>query len=282
MASPQQSYRRGPWSASEDAQLLQHIQLYGLHNWKLIASLLIIRTPKQCRERYHQNLKPSLNHSKITKEEGEKIEQLVRKIGKRWTKIAERLLGRSDNSVKNWWNGEMKRRERCRRLRSQSYNQDGINATVITTQDIRDSEDNMNRVATPQYATRSSPVARNLRLDISPKHHYYSPLSTPAYTESPRGEALDLLPNAGSAFSASPHLRPPTPINENTPLSLPSSYSVQTQRSLREPTYTSSNRLSPSLRSHVSSIQHNFPINLGHPEYPCQRDTRMNLANILG
>ena len=275
MASSQQSYRKGPWSAGEDVQLLQHIQLYGLHNWKQIASLVNTRTPKQCRERYHQNLKPSLNRSKITKEEGEKIEQLVRKIGKRWTKIAQRLQGRSDNAVKNWWNGEMKKRERCRRLRSQSYSQDEINTTVITTQDIsRHPEDNMNRVATPQFATQSSPVPRNLIFDISPKHHRYSPLSSLGYAGSSRGEA--------SAFSASPRMRPPTISNENTPPLLPSAYSVQNYRRFREPTYTPSNRLSHSLRLHVASIQHNSPIDSGHPKYPYQRDTRMNLASILG
>ncbi|RMZ78084.1 hypothetical protein DV737_g4007, partial [Chaetothyriales sp. CBS 132003] len=63
------------------------------------------RSPKQCRERYHQNLKPSLNHEPISNDEGELIEQLVQEIGKHWAEIARRLGNRSDNAVKNWWNG---------------------------------------------------------------------------------------------------------------------------------------------------------------------------------
>ena len=70
------------------------------------------RSPKQCRERYHQNLKPTLNHEPISPEEGEIIEQLVQDMGKRWGEIARRLGNRSDNAVKNWWNGSMNRRKR--------------------------------------------------------------------------------------------------------------------------------------------------------------------------
>jgi Myb-like DNA-binding protein FlbD len=40
------------------------------------------------------------------------IEQLVHEMGKRWAEIARRLGNRSDNAVKNWWNGSMNRRKR--------------------------------------------------------------------------------------------------------------------------------------------------------------------------
>ncbi|KAF3001137.1 hypothetical protein E8E14_002823 [Neopestalotiopsis sp. 37M] len=104
--------RRGPWSQAEDNMLMNLVNQNGASNWVKVSSMLQTRSAKQCRERYHQNLKPTLNHEPISAEEGELIEHLVTTIGKRWAEIARRLQNRSDNAVKNWWNGSQNRRRR--------------------------------------------------------------------------------------------------------------------------------------------------------------------------
>lgn len=83
--------------------LLQLVAVYGRHIWVFISSFTT-RSSKQCREHFHQTLKPELNRTPITLEEGATIEQHVDKMGKSWTRIARQLRGgRSDSDVKNWW-----------------------------------------------------------------------------------------------------------------------------------------------------------------------------------
>ena len=90
---------------------IQLVCTQGSNNWVQISQHIQHRSPKQCRERYHQNLQPSLNHEQISTQEGEPIEQTVNEMGKRWAEIAQRLRNQSGNAVKNWWNGSMNRRK---------------------------------------------------------------------------------------------------------------------------------------------------------------------------
>ena len=103
---------KGPWTPSEDVQLLALVSELGAEKWVVIASRIGSRTGKQCRERWHNHVNPNLNKKPFTKEEEELISQLYHQWGPRWAEISKQLTGRSDNAVKNYWNTTMQRKYR--------------------------------------------------------------------------------------------------------------------------------------------------------------------------
>lgn len=114
-------YKRGQWLQREDHLLLSLIFTQGRKNWVTISAAMATRSPKQCRERYQQHLRPGLKHGPITPEEGRIINGMVESIGKQWARIARHLQGRSDNAIKNWWYSATNRRQHDRPHDLQSY-----------------------------------------------------------------------------------------------------------------------------------------------------------------
>ncbi|CAD8107387.1 unnamed protein product [Paramecium primaurelia] len=100
-----------PWSKEED-QILINIanDHYYKNNWtELTIQFNSIsstqRYPKQIRERWNNVLNPNISRSTWTKEEKIQLLQLILNYGKKWSKIQGELNGRSENQIKNQYNG---------------------------------------------------------------------------------------------------------------------------------------------------------------------------------
>ena len=102
---------KGPWTKEEDDTVIRMVNELGVDSakWTLIAEKLNGRVGKQARERWYNHLDPTLSKLPWTSEETEKMIELQKVYGNRWSKIATFLPGRSENTVKNRWNSAARR-----------------------------------------------------------------------------------------------------------------------------------------------------------------------------
>ena len=102
---------KGHWTEEEDQKIIECIN-NGMIKWASIAEMIPGRIGKQCRERWFNQLDPSLNKGPWTNEEDEILMNAQQEYGNAWTRIAKLLPGRSENMAKNRWNSSLSKRSR--------------------------------------------------------------------------------------------------------------------------------------------------------------------------
>ncbi|GMI77572.1 MYB-like 102, A. THALIANA MYB 4 [Hibiscus trionum] len=103
--------KKGPWTPEEDQKLVDYIRKHGYGNWRTLPKNAgLQRCGKSCRLRWNNYLRPDIKRGRFSFEEEEAIIQLHSVLGNKWSAIAARLPGRTDNEIKNYWNTHIRKR----------------------------------------------------------------------------------------------------------------------------------------------------------------------------
>ncbi|XWS15392.1 hypothetical protein CRYUN_Cryun35bG0093000 [Craigia yunnanensis] len=113
---------KGAWTKEEDRRLIDYIRVHGEGCWSSLPKAAgLLRCGKSCRLRWINYLRPDLKRGNFTEGEDELIIKLHSLLGNKWSLIAARLPGRTDNEIKNYWNTHIKRKLISRGINPQSH-----------------------------------------------------------------------------------------------------------------------------------------------------------------
>ncbi|WOK94272.1 transcription factor WER-like [Canna indica] len=116
-----QGFNKGSWSATEDNILADYVRAHGEGRWaKLPKRAGLNRCPRSCRLRWLNYLRPDIKRGNISHDEEDLIIRLHNLLGNRWSLIAGRLPGRTDNEIKNYWNTVLKKKVKTQSVTSRS------------------------------------------------------------------------------------------------------------------------------------------------------------------
>lgn len=107
-SGPTRRSTKGGWTEQEDDMLSKTVKLFNGKNWKKIAECFPGRSDVQCLHRWQKVLNPDLVKGPWTKEEDDRIIELVKKYGsKKWSVIAQSLPGRIGKQCRERWHNHL-------------------------------------------------------------------------------------------------------------------------------------------------------------------------------
>ncbi|GKB73812.1 Myb-related protein 308-like protein [Tanacetum coccineum] len=101
----------GAWSKEEDQKLINHVTTCSeVCRLTLPQAAGLLRCGKCCRKRWFDTLSSDHERENFGEDEDDLIIRLHALLGDRWSLIAGRLPGRTDNEIKSYWNSHLKKK----------------------------------------------------------------------------------------------------------------------------------------------------------------------------
>ncbi|XP_057773410.1 transcription repressor MYB5-like [Salvia miltiorrhiza] len=133
--------KRGSWTAEEDELLSNYIKREGEGRWRTLPKKAgLLRCGKSCRLRWMNYLRPSVKRGHISADEEDLILRLHRLLGNRWSLIAGRIPGRTDNEIKNYWNTHLSKKLISEGIDPKTHKPFNPNPSIINHSHNRDGD----------------------------------------------------------------------------------------------------------------------------------------------
>lgn len=185
---------RGPWTPREDTLLSNYIQAHGEGHWRSMPKKAgLLRCGKSCRLRWMNYLRPNIKRGNIGPDEDDLIIRLHSLLGNRWSLIAGRLPGRTDNEIKNYWNTHL-----SKRLRSEGTDP---NTHKKLSEPAQESKRKNNKSNSRKQQKSSKIIGSKENLDHQPekpKLHLPKPTRVTSFSI-PRNESFECNTISGSS-----------------------------------------------------------------------------------
>ncbi|KAK8694546.1 hypothetical protein V6N13_072095 [Hibiscus sabdariffa] len=169
---------KGAWTRQEDERLIAYIRVHGEGCWgSLPKAAGLLRCGKSCRLRWINYLRPDVKRGNFTDEEDQLIIKLHSLLGNKWSIIATRLPGRTDNEIKNHWNTHIKRKLLSRGIDPlthgpihaqaaiHSIELDRVSSTAVLREDVREKHQELNlelQISLPSTHLDSPPTLQKI------------------------------------------------------------------------------------------------------------------------
>lgn len=179
---------RRPWTEDEDVAIRNLVSVYGTKKWSMISDKLETdysvkgRTGKQCRERWHNHLDPSVNKDPWLSDEEQVLFDSYEKFGNHWAEIARMLPGRTDNAIKNHFYSAVRRN--LRKLKKTRPRLTGSLSNLLRNKQVADE---LTRRPEKLTHDRPKPIIPEIKVETEACDHEASSLLYHLYTSSRNG-----------------------------------------------------------------------------------------------